>query len=65
MGLPPLYKCVVCDYPIDPKSNTVIRQATVWLKGTSRTVHEVVSETYQYRHLVCTSKKDLEQLELF
>ena len=50
---------------MDPKSQGVIRQAVVWLKGTSRTVVEVVAESYQYRHAVCTNKEQMEQLELF
>lgn len=65
MGLSPTYTCVVCGLSVDPKSQGVIRQAIVWLKGTSRTVVEVVAENYKYRHAVCTSKSDLEQLELF
>lgn len=65
MNLPPLFTCVVCGYGIDPKSQGVIRQAVVWLKGTSRTVHEVVNEDYRYRHIVCTTKNDLQQLEMF
>jgi hypothetical protein len=65
MGLSPTYTCVICGYSVDPKSQGVIRQAVVWLKGTSRTVVEVVAESHQYRHAVCTTKQDLEQLELF
>lgn len=65
MGMSPTYTCIVCGFGVDPKSQGVIRQAVVWLKGTSRTVVEVVAESHQYRHAVCTSKSDLEQLELF
>lgn len=65
MPLPPLFTCVVCGLSVDPKSQGVIRQAVVWMKGTSRTVYEVVNEDYRYRHVVCTSKADLDQMELF
>lgn len=65
MGLSPTFTCVVCGLGVDPKAQSVIRQAVVWLKGTSRTVVEVVAESHQYRHAVCANKKDMEQLELF
>jgi hypothetical protein len=65
MGLSPTYTCVVCGYSIDPKSQGAIRQAVVWLKGTSKTVVQVVAESHLYRHAVCTSKSELDQLELF
>lgn len=65
MGLSPTYTCTVCGLSIDPKSQGAIRQAVVWLKGTSKTVVGVVAESHLYRHAVCTSPSDLEQLELF
>lgn len=65
MAFSPTFSCVVCGNSVDPRSQTVIRQAIVWLKGTSKTVVEVVAENYQYRHAVCTTKKDFEQLEMF
>lgn len=55
----------MCGLSVDPKSQGVIRQAVVWLKGTSRTVVEIVAESHHYRHAVCTTKGQLEQLELF
>lgn len=58
-----MYTCVVCGYSVDPKSNGVVRKAIVWLKGSSRTVAEVVAEEYQYRHVVCMKKGDYLQTE--
>ena len=65
MAFSSTFKCVVCGIGIDPKSTSVIRQATVWLKGTSKTVVEVVAENHLYRHVVCTSPNDYKQLEIF
>lgn len=53
MSMPSLYVCEVCGHPLDRNSNSVIRQATVWLKGKSRTVHSVISEDFRYIHEFC------------
>ena len=62
MAIPPLYKCQICDIEIDPKSPNSVRQAVVWLKGTSRTVAHIITEDYRYQHTFCMSKENYDQL---
>lgn len=52
-GLPPLYSCIVCNQPIDTGSSLTLRTATVWLKGSGKTVYEVIEERWIYRHEFC------------
>lgn len=60
MSMPALYKCQICDQELDPKSPNSLRQAVVWLKGTSKTVVYVVEEDYRYRHAFCMKRADYE-----
>lgn len=61
MPMPALYKCQICDQPLDPKSPNSLRQAVVWLKGTSKTVAHVVEEDFRYRHSFCMNKSEYEE----
>jgi hypothetical protein len=65
MSLPPLYTCSVCNAEINPSSANSLRIATVWLKSSGKTVHEIVEELYIYRHNFCSEKPDAQQDSLF
>ena len=65
MAIPSLYFCEVCGHPLDKNGNTVIRQATVWMKGKSRVVHSIISEDFRYIHEVCLSPSKNPEPTLF
>lgn len=54
-----IYKCFKCDLQVDPNSSNVMRQAVVWLKGTSKTVAELIREDYRYVHSFCLTKEEI------
>lgn len=53
MKMPSLYYCEKCGHPLNRDAHTVVRQATVWLKGKGKTVHSVITEDYRYIHEYC------------
>ena len=53
MKMPSLYYCEKCGHPLDRNANSVVRQATVWLKGKGKTVHSVITEDFRYIHEYC------------
>lgn len=62
----PLYKCEVCEYPLDPKDSSVYRLMTGWVKGTSMTIKSVETNHFRYIHEACKSAPiDENQLPLF
>lgn len=61
MAIAPIYKCQICDQELDPKSPNSLRQAVVWLKGSTKTVVHIVEEDYRYRHAFCMTKLDYEE----
>ena len=65
MSLPPLHTCSVCGMEINPSSGNSLRIATVWLKGSGKTVQDIVEELYIYRHNFCSEKPNAQQDSLF
>lgn len=63
MSHPPLYKCELCGYQIDPKSPLSIRLVTGWLRGNTKTLFSIEQEQYRYRHETCVGKVEREQQE--
>lgn len=57
MAVPPLYKCQVCEFPLDPKGQGVLRLANVWVRGASKTLYSIDHELYVYRHEACVDRK--------
>lgn len=51
-----MFNCVVCGFPVDPKSANVERLGVVWLKSGSKTVKRVVEELHSYKHEYCNDK---------
>ena len=65
MSMPPLHTCFICNYSIDPKSAMSLRLATVWLKGSGKTVDTIETEMYRYRHNYCNLGENFQQDSLF
>lgn len=61
---PALYKCEICDHPLDPKDSSVLRMITGWAKVNS--VKFIEQNHFRYIHEFCKSRtEDPNQLGLF
>jgi hypothetical protein len=63
-----LYSCELCTGQIDIKSANCLRLVTCWVKGTSRSMAEQVTDHYRYVHDFCLAgqkDKSLGQDSLF
>jgi len=51
-----MFNCVVCGFPIDPKSANAERLGVVWLRSSGKTITRVVEELHSYKHEFCDDK---------
>ena len=58
MAMPPLYKCEVCDNPVDPKGSTVLRYISGWARGTTTNLKHMEENHFRYIHEYCYGIKE-------